>query len=578
MSFTGALEYLPIVDVLQLLHASRKSGLLRIRGRRGESQLIFKEGYIVSASHLDNSVRIGQVLTEMGIITPEALEKGLQEQARAGEDRRPLIVTLVEMGLAREEDAYRGLEHLIELTIVEILRWKRGTFILEARPAPAADQYRYYPERIAREISVDTQGALMEALRIYDEKMRDGLLPEESEEDETEAPASQMHDTHPLLSADDLGLGDLDQIDTRPRPLFASLNDEDPLKLQQQRLKELAPQLADASLQRLAAFLLTKGDSPVPSGTLPALIIFSQDELLCHSLTTFCSHSGMFVCSVAEGSQLASVTKRCSILNSVPLILFDTPDGGNSAFAAERELAVAHIRKHPGQGTPLLQLAAAGDRELMLQAYAQGFRSVIPRPDTRLAGDGDVEELMRFLLCVQGLLARCIGERANDALPRLKGALTRFLEIPTPQGVASSLLQQVAELCQRSLTLVVQGDKLIAEKGIGVTAERSAGMVAAPAFRIPVTTGSLLQRVVDEGRVVSGPLDDPALPAHLFSAIGAPRTSAGMLLPVRRRGRTLAVIYGDFGTMDAPAVNGDLPDLLAALASLVLDKTGRSGG
>ena len=41
MSFTGDLEHLPIVDVIQLLHATRKSGILRIGCRKGESQLVF---------------------------------------------------------------------------------------------------------------------------------------------------------------------------------------------------------------------------------------------------------------------------------------------------------------------------------------------------------------------------------------------------------------------------------------------------------------------------------------------------------------------------------------------------------
>ncbi len=77
MSFTGDLEHLPIVDVIQLLHATRKSGVLRIKSRKGESDLVFKDGYIVSANHLNNSVRIGQVLVDLRIITPEVLDQAL---------------------------------------------------------------------------------------------------------------------------------------------------------------------------------------------------------------------------------------------------------------------------------------------------------------------------------------------------------------------------------------------------------------------------------------------------------------------------------------------------------------------
>ena len=58
MSFNGDLAHLPIVDVIQLMNATRKSGILGVKGRKGQSQLVFKDGYIVSANHLNNSVRI----------------------------------------------------------------------------------------------------------------------------------------------------------------------------------------------------------------------------------------------------------------------------------------------------------------------------------------------------------------------------------------------------------------------------------------------------------------------------------------------------------------------------------------
>ena len=95
MSFTGELEHLPIVDVIQLLNSSRKSGLLTVKGRKGESQLVFKDGYIVSASHLNNSVRIGKLLVDTGKISQEQLEQGLKKQQLDGAARKPLAITLI---------------------------------------------------------------------------------------------------------------------------------------------------------------------------------------------------------------------------------------------------------------------------------------------------------------------------------------------------------------------------------------------------------------------------------------------------------------------------------------------------
>jgi Domain of unknown function (DUF4388) len=204
VSFTGDLEDLPIVDVIQLLHATRKSGILRLQSRKGESDLVFKDGYIVSASHLNNSVRIGTILIQRNVITPEILDQTLLEQRNAGGRRKPLIVSLLDKGAVKDEDAYRGLEHLIELTIVEILTWKRGTFTLEALREAAADGYRYYPGKINREINVDAQGVLMDALRVFDEKVRDGEVAEEEIPDE----APPGTGTVPAVAGPGLSAGD----------------------------------------------------------------------------------------------------------------------------------------------------------------------------------------------------------------------------------------------------------------------------------------------------------------------------------------------------------------------------------
>ncbi len=190
ISFTGNLEHLPIVDVMQLLHQTRKSGILRVKGRKGESQLVFKGGYMVSASHLNNSIRIGKILVDLNIITLEILDKALLLQSRAGSERKPLIITLINQGLVNENEAYKALEHLIEMAIVEILTWKKGSFTLEVLPTSVND-FRFYPGKLISEINVDTQSVLMDALRIYDEKRRDGeLTDEEPPKDELSAEGS----------------------------------------------------------------------------------------------------------------------------------------------------------------------------------------------------------------------------------------------------------------------------------------------------------------------------------------------------------------------------------------------------
>ena len=229
MSFTGDLEHLPIVDVVQLIYSTKKSGTLTIQSQKGQSQLVFSDGYFVSANHLNNSVRIGQILIENGVLTDECLEKALQEQKLAGEARKPLVATLIEQGVIKPEDAYKGLETLIEMTIVEVLTWSSGTFSLDVSKNELCDEYRYFPETLQQEILMNAQGILMDALRIYDEKMRDGTLENIffSTEEPVEEQGVTGDDGNLIVTADLLGLDVLDTLEKKIPAVFTGLRDDD---------------------------------------------------------------------------------------------------------------------------------------------------------------------------------------------------------------------------------------------------------------------------------------------------------------------------------------------------------------
>lgn len=228
MSFSGDLEYLSIVDVIQLLHSTRKTGTLKIAGRKGEISLAFNDGYIIGASHYDTGTRTGTILVEAGVIRQADLDRALEIQAQAGQNRRPLIATLLENNLVDKDDAYRGLETLIELTIVEILTWKKGTFALEPDTIRVCDEFRYFPDSLKEELVLPTEHVLMDALRIYDEKKRDGLITDEElpgEEQPATAPAAAEANVT-TISADDLGLGDLDTIKRKKPSFHEALRDD----------------------------------------------------------------------------------------------------------------------------------------------------------------------------------------------------------------------------------------------------------------------------------------------------------------------------------------------------------------
>jgi hypothetical protein len=173
MAFTGDLEHLPIVDIIQLVHTTRKSGIFFVKGSKRESKIVFSSGNIVGANHINDSVRIGTVLVKAGAITIDDLEQALGVTNDAAKDRKPLMATLMQMGKLKREDALRGLKKLVEMTIVELMSWTRGTFTFDT------DTVIFSPEGGAsfgdmdQDVGLDAQMILMDALRVSDERERD---------------------------------------------------------------------------------------------------------------------------------------------------------------------------------------------------------------------------------------------------------------------------------------------------------------------------------------------------------------------------------------------------------------------
>ncbi len=66
---------------------------------------------------------------------------------------------------------------------------------------------------------------------------------------------------------------------------------------------------------------------------------------------------------------------------------------------------------------------------------------------------------------------------------------------------------------------------------------------------------------------------DEVLRKHLFEGIGEPLSRTIILLPMKSRGKTVTLTYGDFGGKEASPVQSDVLEILAQSAGLVLENT-----
>lgn len=582
MPFTGDLAQLPIVDVIQLIHSTRKSGTLTIQSQKGESQLVFTDGYFVSANHLNNSVRIGQILIEKKLLTPEALEKSLLDQKATEAPHKPLVRILIEQGHIKRDDAYKGLEALIEMTIVEALTWTTGTFSMDLDRIDISDEYRYFPDTLHEEIMLNSQHILMDALRIYDEKMRDGTLESIffSEDNSDESNVSFSEDRGQTVTAALLGLDDLDTLSAKVPDKFFRLEDKDYSEEHRRIIADELWSLPKNRQDELCSFLTQfsrppeSGEQAIPTGALTlAVILFSHDTFMKHALSTICRSRNHVVFTTDDDISLDLFIDQSFSRGHMPILVVDDPVYIGEGYEERTALMLQEKReKYPL--ISILQLSSLPEHlSNQPQALDEGAEVILPRPVLGDRSETFVARITNLLLAFRTVLEKSFVQPERLAARKLKEVIGKVTALSEPPAVARELLIFTSGLFERAVTLVAGAVELTAEKGIGVTALKSSGMTGPLMFKIPLGQRSVLDDVIEKQQVYYGLCTDSVLNDHLYTVISAPSSSKIFLLPLVISGKTIAVIYADFGQKSPYPVLIEHLEILARVAGLVLENS-----
>ncbi len=589
MAFTGELEHLHIVDIIQLVHTTRKSGIFSVKGSKGESRIVFSSGYIVGAKHVNNSVRIGTVLVKTGAITIDDLKLALALEKNAGKDRKPLMATLMEMGKLKREDALRGLKKLVEITLSELMSWTKGTFTFDTDTPVFSLDGGAALDNTEQDVGVDAQMVLMDALRIVDERERDrasgkavpavealyaDVLPGEG------APlvsAGETKEGPSTVTADDLGLADLDHLEKKiPRPV-SEMETFDPVEIHRQNIRELLDGFSSGEQEAFVSFLgKSAARKPAPGAAAQqsgkAVVMFSGDKLIRHSVMTIGKEDGVPVFATDDEKDLERILSECLAAMRMPLVVFDSPVRSDEAFTENKilNMRTAVMRKHPM--VPVIQFASVDDSDFFLQSYGDGVRAVFPKPVKELRRESYIQDTIQFLdtftSFIKGFRERV--DTRDRHVKELKDSIKMLREITTPSDAAMVMLAFVADWFERAVTFFVRPSELIGERSVGVGTDKSVGPIRADRLKIPLSKPSVFRDVLEKGRAFYGGSSDEALKGF-FLEIGRPLNPAVVLLPVICDRKVVALVYGDFGGKEAAPVQLDILEILAQQVGIALE-------
>jgi hypothetical protein len=554
MTLNGDLEHFPIIDIIQLLNGARKSGVLHLSSGKGESQLVFHEGDLVSANFLNNRVRIGQVLVSAGAITEEQLARALDIQKNAGDDRKPLVITLLEHDMVDETAAYNGIESLIEMTVVEVLTWKDGHFSLDVARSDHAGGYHFSRTKFPQRILLNAQGVLLESLRIFDEKVRDGSMDEilsiagvsnrdlDAEQPGNNAPAITSNGRDP----DDVP-SMLQQLLDEQRDMIQRSGDQSYRAVDAVK-KLIVDEFSSASKEQKRQ-LLSLLAGPLPEGdatTAPpciAVIVITQSPLLSTMVRSICFQEGVYAVSTDNIASL-DINIRLLLCQTLHLVIFlDVPHGD----AMQDTMQICRdLQKYPQASVVLAACSRFWDSQ-GLQALGSGIRSIIPRPCKQCAEESSVLQALAFCSGLGAFLRTLSSEFSSCDDQRFFACISRLRSCKTHAEITVAVLAYLIEVFERAIVFFVTESELVAEHSFGVKGAKDEGVATLSNLSIPLDDQEIFEDVIKTGQMYYGFHSDSTWPHQLYRLVGRPDSPEVLLFPFMRANTVVAFIYADFG-------------------------------
>jgi hypothetical protein len=525
--------------------------------------------------HSDNNVQIGNILVEMGVIGQDEVDGMLKEQSSAGDNRKPLVSMLIDAGKVSSGDGLKGLEKLIQMTVVELISWQRGTFHLDVESTDVQEQYLYVSEKAQQEITLDSQMVLMDALRIFDELMRDGKIEYDDSPDEEEEAGGEGLGVE--LSADILGLADVDELEKEVPSSYSGLEAFDPVEIHRQQVGELLPDLSEYDQKTIASFIAESTPSLEDAGLKKssramAVIMHSADELVRYVAMNLFKGEGSLVMTTIGEEDLNRKLERCLSKGLMPVVVFDVPAEGES-FSREKIAAIRQKILSAGTQVHVIQFVHPEDYSFSIDCLGAGVDAVFPRRSAAASGDAFVEDTIKFFNSFRSYLHRMMRSRQSEGaglILREKDALLKLRGLDDASSVFTALLEIISSDFARAITFSVR-DELLGVRSVGIDGGGDSGTNPVANLRLSVKSSTLLSRVIDKGEIFCGESADNILKKNLFDSIGAPSSETMLFLPVKIQGKVKTVIYADFGQEQAVPVSHDHLEILASQAGLVLE-------
>lgn len=202
---------------------------------------------------------------------------------------------------------------------------------------------------------------------------------------------------------------------------------------------------------------------------------------------------------------------------------------------------------------PELSRLKLGEIESAIEEFAEKLSTkidqLLPPPE---------EELTTFFKDL-GAEPTPTGLRVRDQLGLLKGLLGELANPKESSEISLLVLRLASEYFERGVLLLVKKDEIIGLGGFGVTGDKETMSHKVSRLKVPLTASKAWKRVIEEKTTVIAKDEEETISEKdFFLSIGSIIPKECVNIPMVSRGRVIAILYADNGISNEP-----IPDISA---------------
>jgi CheY-like chemotaxis protein len=548
LALQGNLEDLPLLDIIQIVSFSKKTGYLGVRMEAGEGAIVFREGLVVAAFTANSPAADPRLGTLPAAARETAIKRrlsfALEELARLREgafgfeltDRVPETVAGRDIRVETLAAGINPQEMLLDLA--------QGMDEDRAQSAAAVEA----------SFATPAEGIVAAELRSFtppvvpSEAVRSAFADAPPADEETPAEQGQTLPRHY-------------RPDTQPLP-----------KVTRKALAEARPSPATSTPEAEAA-------AAGPAEAARTILLVDDEPDVRQVLGRQFVAAGFEIVEAADPEEAAKLAGRLRS-EARPFVLvtdLGMPASGGASFQGGFEV-IKRLWKM-NLRPPVLMMTESLNQSLRLRARQMGVQSFVFKPtlsklnarqfeaDLSAFADKLVSDVLPHLAEVAVLRPKARpgrkaasaqeagGEARGEAGPPaqsaarpfefLKRRLVELREGGDANEIAMLVMKVAREFFERALLFVVKNDEARGLGGFGIAPREETLNLLARQIAIPLGEASLFRDVARDRRGFNGPPPADRWLGHMLGRIGRFQSRGIALLPLVAHRETIAMIFGD---------------------------------